>query len=517
MLVCSNVAARRGRRRRARGRAARRARRPRRRARDPDRLRGARLGPPRQRLRARVADRRGRRSPGARDLPRLLPHPLARDRPGGHPRDPRRPHPLPPARRRAAPRDGRPAVEPPLPLLPRPGRASTSPTSPRHVLAAGYAGPLSLEVFNDVFRQADPERMAVDALRSLLLLEDELGLLELPAPARARRLRVRGARRAPADAARTPRTLLAAMGFHHVGPHRTKPVQLWAQDDVRGSCSTTATAARRGSPRSPCAATTRGLGRARRGAARARARPPARRGRGRPGAVAAPDGTSMFFCGDDAARPATSSRWRGDARRDGAAAACSASTTSGCRSRSTLRRGGPVLPRRCSGLRAGRGRRRRRARRPAAQPRGLRPDGQRAPRAHGPAARRRRSRTDSPSCSTSRSPATTCSPPRARCASAACRCSRCPPTTTTTSTRASIWTPAFLARAARARRPLRPRRGRRAAARVHGHGRRPPVLRGGRAPRRLRRATARPTPPCGWPHSARSAVADGESDEGRRV
>ncbi len=41
-----------------------------------------------------------------------------------------------------------------------------------HVLATGYAGPLSLEVFNDVFRQADPARMAVDAMRSLLLLED---------------------------------------------------------------------------------------------------------------------------------------------------------------------------------------------------------------------------------------------------------------------------------------------------------------------------------------------------------
>ena len=40
-----------------------------------------------------------------------------------------------------------------------------------HVLAAGYDGPLSLEVFNDVFRQADPQRMAVDAMRSLLLLE----------------------------------------------------------------------------------------------------------------------------------------------------------------------------------------------------------------------------------------------------------------------------------------------------------------------------------------------------------
>src|SRR3954463_10470425 len=37
-----------------------------------------------------------------------------------------------------------------------------------YVLAAGYDGPLSLEVFNDVFRQADPERAAVDALRSLL-------------------------------------------------------------------------------------------------------------------------------------------------------------------------------------------------------------------------------------------------------------------------------------------------------------------------------------------------------------
>ena len=42
------------------------------------------------------------------------------------------------------------------------------------VLAAGYAGPLSLEVFNDVFRQADPVRTAIDAMRSLLVLEDRL-------------------------------------------------------------------------------------------------------------------------------------------------------------------------------------------------------------------------------------------------------------------------------------------------------------------------------------------------------
>jgi len=33
------------------------------------------------------------------------------------------------------------------------------------VLAAGYAGPLSLEIFNDIFRQADPFRTAVDGRR----------------------------------------------------------------------------------------------------------------------------------------------------------------------------------------------------------------------------------------------------------------------------------------------------------------------------------------------------------------
>ncbi|WP_345711274.1 sugar phosphate isomerase/epimerase, partial [Kineococcus glutinatus] len=42
------------------------------------------------------------------------------------------------------------------------------------VLATGYGGPLSLEVFNDVFRQSDPRRTAVDAMRSLLWLEEAL-------------------------------------------------------------------------------------------------------------------------------------------------------------------------------------------------------------------------------------------------------------------------------------------------------------------------------------------------------
>ena len=50
----------------------------------------------------------------------------------------------------------------------------------RLVLGTGYAGPLSLEVFNDVFRQSDPNRTAVDAMRSLLVLQEELGLGDLP-------------------------------------------------------------------------------------------------------------------------------------------------------------------------------------------------------------------------------------------------------------------------------------------------------------------------------------------------
>ena len=79
------------------------------------------------------------------------------------------------------------------------------------VLAAGYRGPWSLEVFNDVFRQADAERTAVDGLRSLLTLEEALasaaspdGAAGPPGPGhagrparagRADRLRLRRARR----------------------------------------------------------------------------------------------------------------------------------------------------------------------------------------------------------------------------------------------------------------------------------------------------------------------------------
>ena len=50
----------------------------------------------------------------------------------------------------------------------------------RHVLRAGYTGPLSLEVFNDEFRQGPGTLTAIDAMRSLLTLEQQLHGIQPP-------------------------------------------------------------------------------------------------------------------------------------------------------------------------------------------------------------------------------------------------------------------------------------------------------------------------------------------------
>jgi 4-hydroxyphenylpyruvate dioxygenase len=92
------------------------------------------------------------------------------------------------------------------------------------VLATGYDGPLSLEVFNDVFRAADPDRTAVDAMRSLLLLEGRLP----PSPP----LHGFAFVEIGVDGPETEQ-LLQTLGFAHVGPHRSKPVQLWQHGDIR--------------------------------------------------------------------------------------------------------------------------------------------------------------------------------------------------------------------------------------------------------------------------------------------
>ena len=94
-----------------------------------------------------------------------------------------------------------------------------------HVLAAGYRGPLSLEVFNDVFRQADGVRTADDAFRSLLLLEETLGLFDPGPPAS-----IPGYAFAGVSGSEEVRGILHGLGFQRVGEHRS---ELWAAGAAR--------------------------------------------------------------------------------------------------------------------------------------------------------------------------------------------------------------------------------------------------------------------------------------------
>ncbi|HWC23628.1 MAG TPA: TIM barrel protein [Flexivirga sp.] len=90
-------------------------------------------------------------------------------------------------------------------------------------LEAGYAGPVSLEVFSDVVREAPPAVTARDAMRSLLFLQDQV-TRELPTVAAHDVAFVELA--APPGDSQVGNTL-AALGFRQVGVHRTKPVTWW--------------------------------------------------------------------------------------------------------------------------------------------------------------------------------------------------------------------------------------------------------------------------------------------------
>lgn len=179
----------------------------------------------------------------------------------------------------------------------------------RRVLAAGYRGPLSLEVFNDVFRQADAGPTAVDAHRSLLLLREAAGAAELPSPVVP--TGVAFAELLTPDA--EPVTaLLTALGFTRTARHRGKPVDLWQRGAARVLVNTAATARRDGtrlaaigleSP-DPAAA-------ARRAEALLAPVLPRRRAPGDAplDAVAAPDGTELFLCATGDTEPPD---WRAD-------------------------------------------------------------------------------------------------------------------------------------------------------------------------------------------------------------
>ncbi|MER6751814.1 bifunctional sugar phosphate isomerase/epimerase/4-hydroxyphenylpyruvate dioxygenase family protein [Streptomyces fungicidicus] len=178
----------------------------------------------------------------------------------------------------------------------------------RHVLRAGYTGPLSLEVFNDVVRQAEAGPAAVDARRSLLMLQEEVGAAEPPAPVVPTGFAF--AELVTPDA-QPLAGLLDALGFARAARHRSKPVDLWQQGEARILVNTGAAVRRDGtrlaavgleSPDPAGAA-------ARAEALLAPVLPRRRAPEDAPlDAVAAPDGTELFFCG----APGPDGGWRSD-------------------------------------------------------------------------------------------------------------------------------------------------------------------------------------------------------------
>ncbi|TLP79945.1 bifunctional sugar phosphate isomerase/epimerase/4-hydroxyphenylpyruvate dioxygenase family protein [Nesterenkonia sphaerica] len=106
----------------------------------------------------------------------------------------------------------------------------------KHVLRAGYRGPLSLEVFNDTFRQTDVYRTAAHAQRALIWLADQAGAEEhsrhgkLPAgqpPQGFDFVEIAGADLSEVD------QLMNQLGFTFRGRHRRKPVRLWSLGEAR--------------------------------------------------------------------------------------------------------------------------------------------------------------------------------------------------------------------------------------------------------------------------------------------
>lgn len=116
-------------------------------------------------------------------------------------------------------------------------------------LAAGYTGPLSLEIFNDEFRGSSARGTAVDGKRSLLFLEEQLrqGAEAEGGAAKSWRRRVDLLDPPPppelggvafieftveAGAKDELAAWLVKLGFHNAGQHRSKDVVLYRQGDT---------------------------------------------------------------------------------------------------------------------------------------------------------------------------------------------------------------------------------------------------------------------------------------------
>jgi len=106
------------------------------------------------------------------------------------------------------------------------------------VIATGYAGPLSLEIFNDQFRAGSAARTATDGLRSLILLQDRLAAKSPKASPDVLEPKAQSSgvgflefavnETKASDLA----DLFGQLGFRKTGQHRSKAVERWSQGEV---------------------------------------------------------------------------------------------------------------------------------------------------------------------------------------------------------------------------------------------------------------------------------------------
>jgi 4-hydroxyphenylpyruvate dioxygenase len=128
-----------------------------------------------------------------------------------------------------------------------PGQGDLDVTGFLHqVVQTGYAGPVSLEIFNDEFQASPPRQIANDGMRSMIWLEEQVRdrieatthaapprvtLVDPPKPPKVEgvaflEFAVGGFAEAPLSAQ------FLALGFQLWGRHKTKAVTLWRQGEV---------------------------------------------------------------------------------------------------------------------------------------------------------------------------------------------------------------------------------------------------------------------------------------------
>ncbi|MEN5028848.1 TIM barrel protein [Pseudomonas sp. Ps21-P2] len=114
------------------------------------------------------------------------------------------------------------------------------------ILRSGYTGPLSLEIFNDVFRAAPTRANAADGLRSLLYLEAQTralleqpsqpiapsSLFHPPAPSACNGVEFLEFAVEDAQSARLV-SWLHGLGFGTLGQHRSKAMTMLGQGDIK--------------------------------------------------------------------------------------------------------------------------------------------------------------------------------------------------------------------------------------------------------------------------------------------